>query len=265
MTFFEGILLGLTQGLTEFLPVSSTGHLILIREILSIEGAGLAFDAALHLATLAAVLLYFRNDLWRLVTTALAWIQRKEILPKDKTFLTAVCVGTIPAIVFGFLLRSYIETSARSSLIVAGGLIAGSLLMIAAERVRRDLPKELTLRKGLFIGFFQAFALIPGISRSGATISGGLFQGLSREESTRFAFVLSFPILLGAGSMSLVDLFKGGGSDTTSILVFGSAAVAAFVSGLAAIHFLITYLKTRTLTVFIIYRIIAAGAILFFL
>ena len=137
--------------------------------------------------------------------------------------------------------------------------------MIAAERTRRALPREISGSLGFKVGLFQAIALIPGISRSGATISGGLFQGLSREEATRFAFVLPFPVLLGAGALSLFDLFQNAGNDTTSIFVFGSAAIAAFVSGLIAIHFLITFLKTRTLTVFIVYRIIAAALILLFL
>ncbi|MEK7606054.1 MAG: undecaprenyl-diphosphatase UppP [Patescibacteria group bacterium] len=258
MDVFHALILGITQGLTEFLPVSSTGHLILVRDIFNITAEGnVAFDAVLHLATLLAVLIYFRNDISTLLKTAIGIVFRKEVLDADRIFLYAIIIGTLPAVVLGLLLENTIDSVFRHSLIVAIGLCVGTLLMYVAEK-RITGEHGLSVQKGFRIGWFQALALLPGISRSGATISGGMLMGLTREAATRFAFVLSFPVLLGGGLMSLLKITNTGGTDMTALVV---GCIAAFVSGLLAIHFLVSYLKRHSFSIFIWYRILLAAAI----
>ncbi len=232
----SNIVLGIIQGLTEFIPVSSSGHLILAREFLSVHGNDLAFDAVLQLATVLAVLVYFWKDLRALLFD---WKKLKIII-----------VATIPAVVVGLLLENYMETVFRNVLLVAIMLVVGSFIMLLSEFFATK-NKELNLKSGFTIGLFQCLALIPGMSRSGMTISGGLFTGLSREEATRFSFLLSFPIILGSGLKKAFDI-------QSFDLSFGLAFLTAFIVGLAAIHFLIKFLRTHTLRTFAWYRIILA-------
>lgn len=265
MTLIDGILLGLVQGLTEFLPVSSSGHLILMRDILSIDGSGLLFDASLHVATLAAVCIYFRHEIIQLIVGIAKWIARKPMTDIEHGLTAAVMWGSVPAFVFAYFLQDTIETHARGSLVVAGGLLLGSALMWYAEKKLTTYNLQLTnfsARLGFRIGLFQALALFPGISRSGATISGGLLNNLSREQATRFAFVLAFPIMLAAGGLSLVKLVTSTGSEVIALPVLFTGLIVALFSGLAAIHFLVRYLKTHTLSVFIWYRVILAIVII---
>lgn len=256
------LILGVVQGLTEFLPVSSTGHLILARSLLGMNGGlGLAEDAVLHLATALAVLVYFRKDIWGLVSGLVSAV-RFWTWNKEMTLITALLVGTIPAVLAGLWLESDIETVFRSPLIVAGGLVVGSLLMLFAEYIekRSREAKEITVRNGFIVGLFQTLALIPGMSRSGMTISGGMFLGLSRAEAARFAFLLSFPVILGAGGLKFAELSSSGVFNSIGVpLLLGG--IAAFVSGMFAIHTLISFLKTKTLTPFIVYRFALALAI----
>ena len=261
------IILGVVQGLTEFLPVSSTGHLILAREFfgLGATGFGLAEDAVLHLATALAVLVYFRSDILKLIQGLLRAVTGRE-WNKEMTIISALVIGTIPAVIFGLWLESSIETIFRSPLIVAGALVFGSVIFVLAEYVHKKIgeKKEITIGRGLIVGFFQVLALIPGMSRSGMTISGGMFLGLTRVEAARFAFLLSFPIILGAGGLQLMKLIESGAATTSAApLIFG--AIAAFVSGMIAIHALITLLKKYSLMPFVVYRLILAGVILLLL
>lgn len=191
------LVLGVVQGLTEFLPISSTGHLVVARDLLGITAEyGLATDAVLHLATAFAVLLYFRKDIARLVAGAFAWVSGRVVERADRVLILALLFGTIPAVVVGLLFQDVIESTFRSPALVAYALLGGSLLFFVAERAATQ-SGALSARKGVLIGLFQALALIPGVSRSGATISGGLLLGLHREEAARFAFLLSFPVILG--------------------------------------------------------------------
>lgn len=237
----NAIILGIVQGLTEFIPVSSSGHLILAREFLSVHGNDLAFDAVLQLATVLAVLVYFWKDLWGLLYD---WKKLKIII-----------LATIPAVVFGLLLEKYMETVFRNVLLVAIMLAVGSFIMLLSEYFSTK-DKTLTLKNGFIIGLFQCLALIPGMSRSGMTISGGLFTGLSREEATRFSFLLSFPIILGSGLKKAFDI-------QSFDLSFGLAFLTAFIVGLAAIHFLIKFLKNHSLRAFAWYRILLACFIVY--
>lgn len=255
------IALGVVQGLTEFLPVSSTGHLILARDLLALDVSySLAVDAVLHLATAFAVLVYFRRDILRLIVSFFDLVRGRKTERKDRVLIYALLLGTVPAVLAGLALESAIEGAFRSPQLVAYALIAGSVLFFVAERLARE-NAALSVPKGIAIGFFQALALVPGVSRSGATISGGLLLGLSREEAARFAFLLSFPVILGAGILKLFDLEAVGVLAAEGGLIAASA-VAAFASGMAAIHFLLKFLKTHTLDVFIIYRLALAALIL---
>lgn len=256
MTYLGAIVLGLVEGATEFIPVSSSGHLIIARRFLGIDSGGLSFDAILQLATTLAILIYFWKDIGGLIITFKKIIFKEVVEQKEKILFYAVLFGTIPAVIFGLLLEKDMDTIFRNVYLVAATLFLGSLLMWFAQKKGRE-DKTLTVKKGIAIGFYQCLALIPGVSRSGATISGGLFSGLTREEATRFSFVLSAPILVGAGLKKLLEvrheIFSSGFGFP---LLVGS--IVAFVTGLIAIKFLITYLKNHNLNIFIWYRIIMA-------
>jgi len=256
MTFLQSIILGLVQGLTEFIPVSSSGHLVIAREFMHLPEGGLAFDAVLQLATAIAVLVYFWKDIKSLFVTVYKYAAKKSVDISEKVMLRAVVVGTVPAVVIGLLLESYMESVFRSILVVVITLILGSILMYLAEwyASKRGYDEALTPYKALTVGFFQCLALLPGMSRSGSTISGGLLAGLNREMATRFSFLLSFPILFGTGLKKLADIFASSYTlHDYIVLAIGSAT--AFFVGLVAIHFLITFLKKHTMYVFVWYRI----------
>ncbi|MEY2641280.1 MAG: hypothetical protein RL150_673 [Candidatus Parcubacteria bacterium] len=263
MEFVNAIILGIVQGLTEFIPVSSSGHLIIARTFLGAQASyELAFDAVLQLATTLAVLVYFSKDLFGCLRSAWLMMLRKPVAQTERTLLVAIVLGTIPAVGAGLLLEDVMDTLFRSTQLVALSLVVGALIMYAAERFASG-QSALTRTRGFLIGCFQALALVPGFSRSGMTIAGGLFLGLNREAATRFAFVLAFPILLGSGLKKLLDLYQAGllASVGTPLL---TGSVVSFVVGLAAIHFLVSYLKRHTLQVFIWYRLILAVLLLVF-
>ncbi len=264
-SILQALVLGLVQGVTEFIPVSSSGHLILVRDFFGIVAtpADLAFDAVLQLATAISVAWYFRKDLINLLLAFGRKLQGHHVDEEYRVLFLSLVLGTIPAVLAGLLLEDSMETLFRSSTLVAWTLIVGAVLMYSADRIGSQ-KDGLTVRKGFFVGLFQVLALVPGISRSGATISGGLFAGLNRENAIRFSFLLGFPILFGSGIKKLLELLSAGALDTLGAsLVIGS--IAAFVSGLAAIHFLVSYLKRHGLSVFVFYRVALAVLILVFL
>lgn len=249
MNLFEATFLGLVQGLTEFIPVSSSGHLILAREFLGVSPVdALAFDAVLQLATVLAVAVYFLREV-------------PQIL-RDRTLLLALVLGTIPAVVVGLLLEGKMDTIFRNVHLVAWMLLLGAGVMWVAEWLAKQ-DKKVGVGRGLVIGLFQAFALVPGMSRSGATISGGLFAGLTRESATRFSFLLSVPIIAGSGLKGLAELSTAGITLGLGLPLL-VASIVAFASGLWAVSFLIKYLKTHKLTLFIWYRVVLAVLILLF-
>lgn len=273
-SFFSYTVLGFVQGLTEFLPVSSSGHLVVAHQLLGITENGLAVDAVLQLATALAILVYFWKDILNLFYTGLYLVLGKPVRKEDSALLVALVVGTVPAIILGLFLEQTMETLFRNSHLVAYALLAGSAVMLVAEYLnvrptRSNIGKEggmegITWGKGLVIGFFQALALIPGMSRSGMTIAGGMFLGFSRESAARFGFLLAVPIILGSGLKKLLELWGGG--ELVSIgapLLWGSAV--AFFSGLLAIYMLLAFVRRQPLYVFIAYRVLLAGIILFFL
>lgn len=261
MEYVNAIFLGTIQGLTEFIPVSSSGHLVLARALLGEQVAyGLSFDAVLQLATTLAVIVYFRKDIMEYVEAGYSWVRGKTITQVQKTMIMAIIVGSIPAGILGFLFEDAMDTLFRSPLIVAVTLLGGAFIMYTAERVAKQ-QQTLSVPRGFFVGMFQALALIPGFSRSGMTISGGLFLGLTREAATRFAFLLAIPILVVSGLKKLLDLYSSGLVSTIGgELVIGS--ITAFIVGLGAIHFLVSYLKKNSLMVFVWYRVALAMILL---
>jgi undecaprenyl-diphosphatase len=263
MDVITAVILGIVQGLTEFIPISSSGHLVVVREILGVHREnGLAIDAVFQLATAVALAVYFRRELGRLLKVLYGLTAGKVVDTADKLLLSALLLGTIPAVVIGILVEDYLDTAFRSISVVVAGLLIGSLIMIVAERLFTGL-KELSVKSGLKIGLFQALALIPGMSRSGMTISGGLFLGLTRAAAARFAFILGIPIIAGSGVKKLLDLgLDGTLADMFVPIIAGS--VAAFISGILAIHYLLLFLRRHTLHVFIVYRVILAFVLLGF-
>lgn len=263
MTHLVAIILGFIEGVTEFLPISSSGHLIIVRHLLGVNDlGGLTFDAVLQLATTFALIIYFWRDIWYLAVTFLNIVRGRLVMDKDRVLLYSMILGTIPAIVFGLLLEKYMDTVFRNVELVGLTLVLGSVLFWFAQKMATK-DRDLTVGRGVIVGLFQCLALVPGVSRSGATISGGLFSGMTQEESVRFSFLLSIPILVGSGLKKVLevrhDLFT---SDLGSSLLLGS--FVAFLTGLFAINFLIKYLKNNNLNVFIWYRIWLAIAIFLF-
>lgn len=251
------VILGLVQGLTEFLPVSSTAHLILAARLFGLdpERFGLTFDVALHLGTALAVLLFFLPTWLGLARDALA---RRWRVPG------LIVLGTIPAAVAGVLLQSAVERELRGPLPIAIGLIAGSLVFLLAERGAtrsREGLRQLSLGDSLAMGCAQAVALLPGVSRSGITISAGLARGLARADAARLSFLLATPVILGAGAKTLLDARRSADL-ATHLDVAALGFIVSFLSGLAAVAFLVRFLRTRSLAWFVPYRLLLAAAVL---
>lgn len=264
MDIFASVVLGFVQGITEFLPVSSTGHLVLLHTVFGVEDvSSLAFDAVLHLATALAVIVYFYEELFVLVQTVLRKLGRLPVNQKDYLIVKAIAVGTIPAVVAGFFLESYMDSVFRNPILVAVVLILGSCFFMYAEYVYDNNfhTTELDAKTGFKVGLFQMLALIPGMSRSGSTIAGGMILGLNRSDAAKFSFLLAVPIILGAGAKKLLELISSSGEITWLPISIG--ATVAFVVGLCAIHFMITFIRNHSLWPFIWYRIILACFVLF--
>jgi undecaprenyl-diphosphatase len=258
----EAIVLGIVQGLTEFLPISSTGHLRIVPAFAGWEDPGAAFTAVVQLGTMAAVLLYFRADLWRIARAWLAGLRDPVVRRTlDARLGWYILLGTIPLGAFGFVFRDQIETGARSLYLIGAALIILGLVLLAAERVgvRRRHVEDLTARDGAVIGFAQALALIPGVSRSGATISAGLFLGLDRPAAARYSFLLSVPAVVASGLFELRNIGGGGGPGVAPTVI---ATVLAFVVGYASIAFLLRYLATHSTMLFVGYRIVLGVVVL---
>jgi undecaprenyl-diphosphatase len=256
MDYTQAVVLGIVQGLTEFLPVSSSGHLILVPRVLGWPDQGLAVDAAVHLGTLGALLAYFRRELVALVSGTLS-----------RRLAFALVLATVPAGLAGLVLDRLIETHLRSPLVVAAATAFWALVMEFADR-RAAAPsttgeplERVGVGRALAVGCAQALALIPGTSRSGITITAGLLGGLDRATAARFAFLLGIPITAAAGLVKTVQLFRLGLPPGETGPLAG-AVLAAFLSGWAAVWFLVTYLRRRSLRPFVIYRLILAAAIL---
>ena len=259
--------MGLVQGLTEFLPVSSSGHLIILPELLGWDDPfidSLAFSVMLHIATLAALLGYFRADWLRLVPAGLAALHDRSFRgDPDRHLAWLLALTTIPAIVAGLLLNDPIEGAFREARLVAVTLVVGAAILWLADRwgAQDRVIGELGFGTALGIGAAQAVALIPGISRSGISISAGLFAGLSREAAARLSFLMATPITGLAGAWEVRKLVIGEAGVDVSIAPLVVGMVAALVSGVAAIAILLRFLRTNSLSAFIVYRVALAAVI----
>lgn len=256
----QAVVLGVVQGLTEFLPVSSTAHLRIVPALLGWDDPGAAFTAVTQLGTLAAVLLYFRRDLARIL---LAWVRglRDPVVRRtqDARMGWYIGLGTIPVALLGFVFRDSIETGARDLRIIATALIVLGLVLLLAERVgaRARGLDSFTARDATVVGAAQALALVPGVSRSGSTITGGLFVGLTREAAARYSFLLSVPAVVLSGLFELRKIGDPGGAAPLPTVI---ATALAFVVGYASIAGLLRFLATRSTLIFVVYRV-ALGAL----
>lgn len=258
MSIIQAIILGIVQGLTEFIPISSSGHLVLLHHAFGVYSSGLAFDVALHFGTLIALIMYFRADLWQ--------YGRAIFVKSEHTKLAyLLIVATIPAAVIGYLLEKQAEETFRSVILAALAMLSFGLIMLLAEHYYRRHKNHTSLdgikaKQALAMGFAQAIAIVPGVSRSGSTITAGLFMGLDRIAATRFSFLLGIPITAGA----VLKVFTEGGvlrDATNQQTIFMIGILTAFLSGLFAIKFMLNYLSKHGLEVFAYYRI-ALGLIL---
>jgi undecaprenyl-diphosphatase len=258
VTPLHALVLGVVQGVTEFLPVSSSGHLILAPILFGWPDQGLAFDAAVHLGTALALLCYFGPELRRLAAGVLSGAR------EDLRLAAAVAVGTVPAAAAGLFFERAIEAHLRSALVVALSTIGWGLVLWWADRAARHARvtelRDVGLLRAFGLGCAQTLALVPGTSRSGITVSAGLFAGLDRPTAARFAFLLGLPLTAGAGLVKAAALARHGLGAETLPLALGLAA--SFASGLAAVWFLIRFLQRRTLVVFVVYRLALGLAIL---
>lgn len=256
MNVAQSVVLGVVEGLTEFLPVSSTGHLTIVANLLGLDitdAAVTGFTAVIQVGAIAAVLIYFRRDIGRLFT---AWIRglRRPAARTDPEYRMAwlVLIGSMPIVVVGFLGRDLVKGPLRSLWVVAIGLIVWGAVMLYAERVARQNRPEgaLNLADSVFIGCAQALALVPGVSRSGATISVGLMRGLDRVAATRLAFFLGIPALVGAGVYELPSALGTG----VGVLPTAVGTVVSFVVAYASVAWLMRYVSRHPITVFVWYR-----------
>ena len=264
----QAIVLGIVQGLTEFLPVSSSGHLILVPALLGWDDPfieSLAFSVMLHVATLLALLIYFREDWQRLIPAGLAAIRDRSLRDDPKRKLAwLLAASTVPAVIVGVLLNDVIETAFREPRLVAITLVIGAAILWVADRLgwrRRDMD-SLTFPKAIGIGAAQALALVPGVSRSGISISAGLFAGLTREAAARYAFLMATPITAGAGLWEVRKIVAGEAGVELPIVPLLAGMAASLVAGLLAIAVVLRYLRSNGVGIFVVYRIALAALVI---
>jgi undecaprenyl-diphosphatase len=263
----QAIVLGIVQGLTEFLPVSSSAHLRIVPAILGWQDPGAAFTAVIQLGTMAAVVVYFREDLLRI---ARAWLSSlRDRRPAARADLDArlgwyLILATIPISLLGLAFKDQIEHGARDLTIIGTTLIVLGLVLLLAERVsrrERDL-QTITRRDAIVVGLAQALALIPGVSRSGATITAGLFLGFDRVGAARFSFLLSIPAVVLSGLFELKGVVDGSAEGAVGAGPTALATLLAFVTGYASIAFLLRFLTTHTTGAFVAYRVVLGASVL---
>jgi undecaprenyl-diphosphatase len=253
------IILAIIQGLTEFLPISSSAHLLLPKEVLGWPDQGLAFDVAVHVGSLLAVVFYFRKQL---VTMAQAWLSqlRGGQATADSRLAWAVIVGTIPAGLCGILFDDFIEANFRSVGVIATTTIVFALLLAWADRGAGSVDKSISLRMALTVGAAQALALIPGTSRSGITMTAGLMLGLSREQASRFSFLLAIPLILAAGLLKGIELTQSGTDVPWNYIALGT--LCSGVTAYLCIAVFMRLVETVGFMPFVIYRLVLGGVLL---
>lgn len=264
MSLFDAIILGLVQGLGEFFPISSSGHLVIAPWLLGFSDPGLAFDVALHLGTLIAIVLYFWKDFVEIIQSAF-FLNTKYKIPASSTgglatkysanLFWLLVIATIPGALFGYFLEDYAETTFRNPLLIAGTLSAVGLVLFLADKYAKHTKdiNDISIKHAVLIGLSQAFAIIPGVSRAGSTITTGLFLGLDRVSAARFSFLMSAPIIFGATVLKLPE-FISHGIDLYEI----TAIFVAALSGYAAIAWLLRFIEKVSYKIFFWYRLLLA-------
>ena len=272
MNIFQAIVLGIVQGLTEFLPISSSAHLRFVPALLGWEDPGAAFTAIIQIGTLVAVLLFFAKDIASIVGAVVSGILKGKPLdaPEAKTGWM-ILVGTLPIVVLGLLFKKDIETTLRSLYWVSAAMILLALVLALAEQhvrsrsqkgMRGKSIREIGWKEAVVIGFAQAMALIPGASRSGVTITGGLFMNLERETAARYSFLLSIPSVFAAGMFELYKTRAEIMATTQSMVDIAVATLFAFIVGYLSIAFLLSYLRKHTTALFIVYRLLVGATLI---
>ena len=262
MTALQAIVEGIVQGLTEFLPISSSGHLRIVPAFFGWEDPGAAFTAVVQLGTMLAVVVYFRSDLWNIARGWLAGLRDPALRRTEESRLGwYIILGTIPISIVGLAFKDPIEKEFRALELIGAALILFSFVMLVGERYsRRDRQiEQMTVRDGLLIGCAQALALVPGVSRSGATITAGLFLNFDRTAAARYSFLLSVPAVVLSGLFELRHLGDGGGAPVGATII---ATVLAFVTGYAAIAWLLRWVAHHSIGIFAGYRIVLGAIVL---
>jgi undecaprenyl-diphosphatase len=263
VSWFEAIVLGIAQGLTEFLPISSTAHLRIVPAVAGWDDPGAYFTAVIQLGTMLAVVLYFRHELVRITRTWALSLRRPGLRGElDARMGWYIIVATIPIAVFGLLFNDQIETGARNLYLIGVVLIVLGLVLLLAERVGEKVRTldQVTRADAVWVGLAQALALVPGTSRSGATITAGLFLGMQREAAARFSFLLSIPAIVLSGLYGLTELIAS--DDGVSFGALALATLAAFVVGYLSIAFLLRWLAHHSTLIFVVYRVVLGGLVL---
>ncbi len=255
MSLFEAILLGIIQGITEFVPVSSSGHLLLVPDFFNLTTPDLTLIAVSHIATILAVIAYFWRDLWRIVTAVIEGLRRREpMATTDARLGWFIAVGSVPAAVVGFTMKDYLDAIFSQPIYAAYFLMGTAVILVTGERLlaANKSTREMGWTDAIVIGLFQTLALFPGISRSGSTIVGGLLRGLDRYTAARYSFLLSVPITTGAGLFEARELLYVDWASAEMLPMIVTFIVSGVV-GITCIHFLLEWLKRRSLYTFAIY------------
>ncbi len=260
MTLLQAVVLGLVQGLGEFLPISSSAHLAIVPWAFAWTDPGLAVDVALHLGTLIAILVYFRADLLRLATAFVKSVLERRIGDDvDRRLAWLVVLGSIPGALIGLALEHAAETAFRAPWLIAINMAVMGLVLLAADRLGKQAHSlsAFSMRDALLVGLAQACAIVPGVSRSGSTMTTARALGYDREAAARFSFLLAAPITAGAGLLKVPKLFRAGPIDTNLLI----AIAVSGVSGYLAIEVLLRYVRTRSYAPFVVYRLAFAAAV----
>jgi undecaprenyl-diphosphatase len=262
--WFEAVVLGVVQGLTEFLPVSSSAHLRIVGALAGWKDPGAAFTAIIQIGTELAVLVYFARDIARIVVAWLLSLAGRRKGDLDARLGWLIILGSIPIVVLGLVFQHRIETTFRDLRIVAIALAGFSLVLYWADRVgvKKGQLKDLTAGDGVLFGLAQSLALIPGVSRSGGTITAGLFIGYTREAAARYSFLLAVPAVLGSGLYEAYDALRGGGAHAVPWGPTLLATVISFAVGLSVIAWLLRYLTRGSFTPFVVYRVLVGLLVL---
>ncbi|MBL7071647.1 MAG: undecaprenyl-diphosphatase UppP [Candidatus Omnitrophica bacterium] len=259
MTNVESVVLGVIQGITEFFPISSSGHLIVFPYLLGWQEHPLAFDIMLHFATFFAVLLYFRRDWINILREGFLSIRERRIEGNEhRKLFWCIFLASIPTVIFGSMVAEGAEYYFRNPILVALMLgLFGVILYIAEARGKKNKSlKDITWQIALLIGFAQMFAIIPGVSRAGVTITAAIALGMNRDSSVRFSFLMGAPIIFAAGCYSMMGFAKMGGLLPPAVLIPG--LISAFLSSMIAIHFLLRFVKRHSFTPFAVYRVVVS-------